>query len=252
MEKINILEVALDNRKKDELFQNWLKKIHAPENSGYVCFCDANLCVRASLEPEIKRCLDQAAYILPDGVAMTAGARCLGQKFFERQPGPDMMVNFCKFGVKYGVRHFFYGGKDEEQLQQMLTKLKALTGDIQIAGWYIPPFRSLAQHEEVQLIEQINASNADVIWVGLGAPKQEFWMNAHHKILKVKLAFGVGAAFDFIAGNRQRAPLWIRKFGCEWIFRMFTGGRRVFWRNLKQESCFVFLILKQTIKKRFF
>lgn len=212
----------------------------------YVCFCEAHLCVRAMQEPDIRAILDGASLVLPDGVSMTAGARILGKKLPERLPGPIVMLKYCSYGTAKKRRHFFYGGADDvaeclaEQLRQKIPGL-------QVAGSYSPPFRPLTPDEEIDVKKRIEESGADVLWVGLGAPKQERWIAKYIKNINVPLMLGVGAAFDFHSGDRKWAPVWIRKLGLEWIYRMFTGGKRVFIRNAKFESTFIWLIMRQAI-----
>lgn len=214
----------------------------------YVCFCEAHLCVCATFEREVRRTLEKASLVLPDGVSMTLGARLMGDRLPDRLPGPLVMLEYCRHGVEKGIRHFFYGGADGVA-ERLTIKLQQQIPGIRIAGTYSPPFRHLTEKEEREVKELIETSGADVLWVGLGAPKQERWMFDHVGKIKVPLTLGVGAAFDFHSGVRKRAPMWVRKAGLEWVYRMFTGGRRVFWRNAKFESLFTLIIAKQIILK---
>jgi len=197
--------------------------------SHYVCFCEAHLCVRATFEEDIRCILEEASLVLPDGVSMTLGARLLGKKFPDRLPGPSVMIEYCRHGIKKNVRHFFYGG-GTGVAGQLAKNLKQQLPNINIVGAYTPPFRPLTLEEEQAIKHRIEESGADVLWLGLGAPKQERWMFEHVGKIQVPLMLGVGAAFDFHSGNRKWAPTWIRKAGLEWVYRMFTGGKRVFWR----------------------
>lgn len=215
-------------------------------NHGYVCFCEAHLCVRATYEKDIRKFLTDASLVLPDGVAMTAGAKLLGKPVPERLPGPTVMLDVCRYGIGKNFRHYFYGGA-EGVGERLIENLSAQFPGLQVAGVYCPPFRELTEDEDQQVIDMINESRPDIVWVGLGAPKQEKWMFGHQGKIDAPLMMGVGAAFDFHSGNRKWAPAWIRKIGCEWIYRMFTGGKRIFWRTLKYQSLFVYLIFKQRI-----
>jgi len=223
-----------------------LDKMIKDGKSHYVCFCEAHLCVRATFEEDLRRILEEASLVLPDGVAMTLGARLLGRRLPNRLPGPLVMLEYCQHGLKRGIRHFFYGG-GEGIVEKLAERLQERFSDIKIVGTYTPPFRALTDSEEEAVKRLVEQSEADVLWVGLGAPKQEKWMFKHVKNIHVPLMMGVGAAFDFHSGNRKWAPLWIRKAGLEWAYRMFTGGKRVFWRNFKHESLFIYVILKQRI-----
>lgn len=220
------------------------------KTQGYICFCDAHLCVRATYEDQICKLLNNAALVLPDGVAMTWGAKLLGKPVPERLPGPVVFLDVCNFGIEKGFRHFFYGGTDGVT-DKLIENLTAKFPGMQIAGIFCPPFRQLTEEEDQQVTNMINKSKADILWVGLGAPKQEKWMFEHLEKIDTPIMMGVGAAFDFHSGNKKWAPVWIRKIGCEWIYRMFTGGKRVFWRNLKHECLFVYLILKQRLLSLF-
>ncbi len=225
-----------------------LNRMAEDPHTDYVCFCEAHLCVRANRDPEIGRLLAEASLVLADGVSMTVGARLVGERFPDRLPGPTVMLEYCRYGVKYGRKHFLYGG-EEGVTKRLARELGKKIPDIQIVGTYTPPFRSLNEEEELDIMKRIEHSEAEVLWVGLGAPKQEIWMARHSKRINVPLMLGVGAAFDFHSGNQRWAPAWIRKIGLEWFYRMLTGGRRVFTRNLKYESAFTWLIFKQAVSK---
>jgi N-acetylglucosaminyldiphosphoundecaprenol N-acetyl-beta-D-mannosaminyltransferase len=212
----------------------------------YACFCEAHLCVQAARDARVRKALERASIVLPDGVASTWGARLLGRKLPDRLSGPRVMLDLCRHGVDKGYRHFFYGGAEgiAERLAERLTE--AIPG-LKVAGTCTPPFRTLSPEEESAFAAQIEQSHADILWVALGAPKQELWVADHAGKINVPLMLAVGAAFDFHSGNRKWAPPWIRKIGLEWVYRMLTGGKRVFIRNAKNESMFTFIILKQAI-----
>lgn len=222
-----------------------LDKMIEDGKSHYVCFCEAHLCVRATFEEDMRCILEKSSLVLPDGVSMTLGARLLGEKLPDRLPGPLVMIEYCRHGIKKDVRHFFYGGADGVA-ERLATRLQQQIPGISIAGIYSPPFGPLTQEEERKIIKTIEESGADVLWVGLGAPKQERWMFEHVGKIRVPLMLGVGAAFDFHSGNRKWAPTWIRKAGLEWVYRMFTSGR-IFRRGLTILPLFMLIVMKQTI-----
>ena len=215
----------------------------------YVCFCEANLWTRANRNPDVRKILDEASLVLPDGISMTGGARLLGEKMPDRLPGPQVMLEYCRHGVSEGRRHFFYGGEDGVA-DSLADTLRGDIPGLQVAGTYSPPFRELTPGEKRDVKSRIEDSGADVIWVGLGAPKQERWMARNHGRIDVPLMLGVGAAFDFHTGNRAWAPACLRAVGLEWAWRMVTGGTRVFWRNGKVVPYFAFRIAWEAIKSR--
>lgn len=245
IDTVNIGGAPIACISKGKLLQ-YIERRIASRNHGYVCFCEAHLCVRATYEEDVRKCLSNAALVLADGVGMTVGARLLGKPVPERLPGPTVILDVCRYGMQHDIRHFFYGGADGVA-NALAAKLKARFPVLQVAGSYCPPFRPLTEEEDRQVVKLINESKADIVWVGLGAPKQEKWMYDHLGRIEAPLMMGVGAAFDFHSGNRKWAPVWIRKIGCEWLFRMFTGGNRVFWRYVKHHPLFVYVILKQKV-----
>ena len=135
------------------------------------------------------------------------------------------------------LSHFFYGSS-EETIELLKEKLPKRFPGMDIRGFYSPPYRELTPEEDDEVIEMLNASGADLIWIGLGAPKQEKWMSAHQgKVHGVML--GVGAGFNFFAGNIKRAPVWIQKIGMEWLFRLFQDPKRLFKRYFESNIKFI-------------
>ncbi len=213
---------------------------------SYVCFCEAHLCVCAARDSRVRRALQEAHFCLPDGVAATLGARLLGKRLPERLPGPSVMMDVCEHGLARGFRHFFYGGAQGIP-DRLSEKLRERFPGLQVAGTYSPPFRELTPEEDEAVVVMINRCRPDIVWVGLGAPKQEIWARDHLGRLSAPLILTVGAAFDFNSGNKQRAPLWIRKAGFEWLFRMLTEGRHMFLRYARIVPLFMAMILKQAV-----
>jgi N-acetylglucosaminyldiphosphoundecaprenol N-acetyl-beta-D-mannosaminyltransferase len=213
-------------------------------DSHYVCFCDLKLWSSAMTDESTCRVLNEASIVLPDGIFVTRWARFKGQRDCRRLPGPFVMLEYCRHSVKKGRKHFLYGGP--KGVADLLAEdLKQRFPGIQIAGHYCPPFRPLTPEEEIEVKNRIEASKADVLWVGLGAPKQERWMAAHIDRINVPLMLGVGAAFDFHSGKRKRAPEFVQKIGLEWLFCTCTGGRKIFLRNMKYVFLMGYILLKQ-------
>ena len=248
--RIQVGGVHANSMSLDELRQTLDVLAQDRSKTDYVCFCEAHLCVQGSKRGDVGKAIERATLVLPDGVSMTAGGRLLGHRFVERLPGPLVMLDYCRHSaVPGGLRHFFYGGAPGVA-DKLCRNLLGLFPHLNIVGTYCPPFRELTRAEEVAAQKRIEDSGTDVLWVALGAPKQELWMHAQRDKIQVPLMMGVGAAFDFHSGNRKWAPHWVRRIGAEWIYRMITGGRRVFIRNLTFESRFVFLVLRQLISSR--
>lgn len=142
-----------------------------------------------------------------------------------------------------GYRHYFYGST-EETLKKLRDKLQEKYPNINIVGMYSPPFRTLTEEEDNEIIKNINNTEADIVWVGLGAPKQEIWMNNHKNKIK-GLMIGVGAGFDYHAGNIKRAPKWMQKCSLEWLYRLLQDPKRLFKRYFRTNTKFIKLVHKE-------
>jgi N-acetylglucosaminyldiphosphoundecaprenol N-acetyl-beta-D-mannosaminyltransferase len=186
------------------------------------------LCRQDSL---MKQALDGSDMTLPDGVGIILAAKLLGYPHKGRTTGPMLMLKLCDWGRLKEYRHFFYGGA-QQVAEKLAEKLSSMFPGIEIAGTFCPPFRQLTELEDRAVVRYINAAKPDIVWVGLGAPKQEKWMAEHIGKIRAAAMIGVGAAFDFHSGNIKWAPLWIRKFGLEWAYRLLCEPKRLWRRNL--------------------
>jgi len=206
-------------------------ELAANGEKSYVCFCDANSAAHAWQDSEFARILAGATLVLPDGVWTIVAARCAGIRFRGRVRGPEFMLTYMEACNGNGARHFFYGGAPgvADTLAHLMKKRYP---GLAIAGTFSPPFRALTADERKTVKRMIEGAGTTILWVGLGAPKQEFWMAEAQEWLNVPVMLGVGAAFDFHTGRRPWAPHFIRRMGMEWVFRMVTGGPRVAKRNL--------------------
>ncbi len=145
--------------------------------------------------------------------------------------GTELMLQTCKMAAEKGYSSFLYGGMDGT-LEKLGAELKLRFSGFQVAGTYSPPFRVLTELEARDVINMINAANPDILWVGLGAPKQELWMAQYIRHLNVPVMVGVGAAFDFLSGSKQEAPRLVQRAGFEWLFRLIKEPKRLWKRNL--------------------
>ncbi len=183
--------------------------------------------MEAQHDPSFRQVLSRADMIVPDGMPLVWFARKQGHALARRVYGPELMETFCRTtGARY--RHFFYGGAPGVA-QQLAESLQGRYG-VCVAGTYSPPFRPLTSEEDEKIVRLIHAAQPDVLWVGLGTPKQERWMYAHRDSLHVAVLVGVGAAFDLLTGRVRQAPIWMRESGLEWLFRLIQEPRRL-WRR---------------------
>lgn len=212
---------------------------HINELRGdYVCISNVHTTVMSYHDENYRRVQNGAAMALPDGKPLSIVSKMRGFRNAKRVPGPDLMPEIFKLSETRGYTHFFYGSK-EETLVKLKEKLTENYPDLKIVGMYAPPFRNLSKEEDEESIEMINKTHADFIWVGLGAPKQEFWM-ADHKGKVCGLMLGVGAGFDFHAGTIKRAPRWMQEWCLEWLYRILQDPKRLIKRYASTNFSFIF------------
>lgn len=177
-----------------------------------------------------KAAVESADLFVPDGISLVWAARIRGFPIKKRVCGLDLMWEFFKIAEQRGYSNFFYGDT-EDTLHELEAHLKLSFPNLKIAGMHSPPFRFLTPEEDEAEINLINQSGADVVWVGLGLPKQETWIFDHRSNLNSPVAVGVGAAFKFLGGTVKRAPTSVGDYGLEWLWRFFQEPRRV-WRRV--------------------
>jgi len=182
-------------------------------------------------DAEMRRAIERAWVTLPDGVGIVLGARMLSQPHHGRISGPELMLDLCNRGRETGLRHYFYGG-GEGVAQTLARRLGAMFPGLLVAGIHTPPFRGQSADEDDETIARINDSAPDVLWIGLGAPKQEKWMDRHASRFRPMVMVGVGAAFDFHSGRTAWCPPILRRSGLEWAYRLAHEPRRLWRRNL--------------------
>lgn len=215
--------------------------------SRYVCACNVHSVVTASADALFRDVINSADMATPDGMPVAWSLRRLGFSQQERINGPDLTWRLLARCADLGLPVYFYGSS-EHTLSQLRVKIATAFPRLELAGTHSPPFRVLTEAEDVQIIESVNASGAALVFVGLGCPKQEFWMAQHRgKIQAVML--GVGAAFDYHAGTLQRAPFWMQRVGLEWAYRLLKEPRRLWRRYLSTNSTFLFGIARQLLSR---
>jgi N-acetylglucosaminyldiphosphoundecaprenol N-acetyl-beta-D-mannosaminyltransferase len=195
------IDVALQNRRK-----------------GYICFAGVHPVMEASSDTELKRIYNRSFLTTPDGMPMVWLSRWHGKRHVSRVYGPDLMLEVFRLSLQRGYRHFFYGGSDGVA-EAMRAEMQKRFPSLQVVGTFEPPFRELTGAEGRQLAEQVRACRADMMWVGLGSPKQDRFMAEMLPKLDVTLMAGVGAAFNFYTGRVPQAPRWMQRSGLEWVYR---------------------------------
>lgn len=219
-------------------------------NPHYVCVTPAHSIMDAYYDEDFRRILNGSGLTTPDGMSVVWLLRLLGHKNVDRVYGPDLMLETCRFGLAHNWRHYFYGG-EEGVAESLASRLTEKFDGLQIAGTHSPPFRELTDAEDQGIVETINSTNPDIVWVGLSSPKQERWMAEHLGKVEAPVMIGVGAAFDFLSGNKLQAPRWIQRSGLEWLFRLATEPKRL-WPRYRQYPLFMWLVLLQMLNLREF
>jgi N-acetylglucosaminyldiphosphoundecaprenol N-acetyl-beta-D-mannosaminyltransferase len=185
--------------------------------------------VEAQHDLSFKRILNTTDLNVPDGTPLVWMGRRCGHVLPRRVYGPDLLLAFCEVTKGKDYRHFFYGG-EPGVAERLATSLQSRFPGMRVSGTFSPPFRPLNGNEEEEIAHLISSAAPDIVWVGLGTPKQERWMHEHKNLLRVPVLVGVGAAFDVLSGRRRQAPRWMREHGLECLFRLLQEPRRL-WRR---------------------
>jgi len=211
----------------------------------YVCVTPAHGVMDCYRDPQLRGVFNRSGMTTPDGMAIVWLLKLYGQRHVSRVYGPDLLLTACQAGLEKGWRHYFYGGQPGVAGKLAHTLEERFPG-MQIAGTHTPPFRPLTEVEAQEVEDAIHAVQPDIVWVGLSTPKQEVWMAEFVGRLDVPVLVGVGAAYDFITGEKKQAPRWVQRSGLEWLFRFISEPRRL-WHRYVQYPKFVWLALGQRL-----
>jgi N-acetylglucosaminyldiphosphoundecaprenol N-acetyl-beta-D-mannosaminyltransferase len=222
----------------------------ARRERGYVCATAVHAVMVAQSDPEMREAIRGSTLTVPDGMPLVWAANLLGEDLADRVYGPELMLRYCERSRDRGHRIFLYGGRDQGSLAQLALNLRLRFPGIKIVGGYSPPFRPLTEAEEAAVARQIDAARPDVVWVGIGVPKQEKWMARMRGSIEAPVLAAVGAAFDFHAGRISMAPAWMQDRGLEWTYRIAQEPRRLLPRYLIHNPRFVARIAAQLVRDR--
>jgi N-acetylglucosaminyldiphosphoundecaprenol N-acetyl-beta-D-mannosaminyltransferase len=220
----------------------------ATHESRYICICNVHSVVTATRDPEFKTALSGADLTTSDGAPIAWALRQRGFPKQERIAGPDLMWRYLREAEQLGQKIYLYGST-ADTLLKLRNSLAREFPDITLAGMHSPSFHSTSCAEDEAEVAEINRSAANVVFVGLGCPKQEKWMAAHQGKINA-LMIGVGAAFDYHAGKLNRAPLWMQRYGLEWLHRLGSEPRRLLGRYLVTNTLFILGISRQLISEK--
>ena len=222
----------------------------ASREPGYLCVCNVHTVMASAEDPELRSALGGSLLNVPDGMPLVWAINALGNSLSDRVYGPELMWRACARAAVSGRRFYLYGGRDQDALAQLAESLRASHPGLKIAGGYCPPHRPLTAEERDAVIEEINDARPDVVWVGIGVPKQEKWMAQMRPHLEAPVLIGVGAAFDFHAGLVPQAPRWLQDAGLEWAYRVVQEPGRLWRRYLRYNPRFVAAFAVQLVRHR--
>jgi N-acetylglucosaminyldiphosphoundecaprenol N-acetyl-beta-D-mannosaminyltransferase len=248
--RVNVLGVgvsAINMSMALEELSRWI----AQRDRQYVSVCNVHSVMECRRDPRLRAIVNAAGMTTPDGMPLVWLARLSGQRQVSRVYGPDLMLAELQSSLTTGHRHYFYGGRPGVA-DRLAAAMSTRFPGVRIAGTFAPPMGTAQELCTQEAAAAINAAAADIVWVGVSSPKQEFWMACMRPLLQAPVLIGVGAAFDFHSGTVAQAPGWMQRAGLEWLFRLLTDPRRLWRRYLIDNPWFLFELGRQKLGlKRF-
>ena len=239
---VNVSAIAMDDA--IATLERWISE----GRREYVCVTGVHGVMECRRDPLLRKIHNEAGMVTPDGVPLVYFLRLIGKKRTQRVYGPDLMREMTAVSGRCDYRQFYYGGE-----VGVAEKLKeALVGSVpglQVVGTFCPPFREMTPAEDRAVVDAINAARPHIVWVGLSTPKQERWMAEHLRRIDAPVMIGVGAAFDFLAGTKRQAPVWMQRHALEWLFRLCSEPRRLWRRYAYIVPGFAFLAVSELLRR---
>jgi N-acetylglucosaminyldiphosphoundecaprenol N-acetyl-beta-D-mannosaminyltransferase len=247
---VDVLGVQLALTDYEQML-DWIDGLVGSRQRGYLCACNVHTVMASRADPELRASLGSSfAVNVPDGQPLVWAINALGHPLARRVYGPDLMLRACERAAEADYRLYLYGGHNQGALVQLALNLRQRYPGVKIVGGYSPPHRPLTGEERDAIAAEINHSHPDIVWVGIGVPKQEKWMAEMRQYLDAPVLAGVGAAFDFHAGRVPQAPPWMQESGLEWAYRLTHEPRRLWKRYLRYNPLFVAAFARQLSARR--
>lgn len=247
-ESTDILGVRIDALTMETAVQQIERWVNE-RSRQYVCICNVDTVMQCQRDPAYTRIVNAAGIRTPDGMPLVWLSHRAGHKEVTRIYGPDLMLELCSRSEATGHRHFFYGGAPGVA-EALVTRLRSRFPGLRVAGMYTPGHLESGEIERQDVIDRINASGADILWVGLGTPKQDWWIANHRPLLDAPVLIAVGAAFDFHSGRVRQAPRLIQHSGMEWLFRLSQDPKRLWRRYTVDNAAFLYRLACHTVAER--
>jgi N-acetylglucosaminyldiphosphoundecaprenol N-acetyl-beta-D-mannosaminyltransferase len=224
---------------------DWIDGAAGGSARSYICVAAVHTVMACQEDAGLRDAVGNATFTVPDGQPLVWALRALGHPLPDRVYGPELMDRACARAARTGQRFYLYGGRNQGALAELARRLRLRHPGLKIVGGHCPPFRPLSNAEETAIADEMNRSRADVVWVGIGVPKQEKWMARMRDRLEAPVLIGVGAAFDFHAGLIPQAPDALQRLGLEWAYRLVQEPRRLWRRYLRYNPRFVIGFARQ-------
>jgi len=245
--RIAMCGAPIDNVSMNEAIES-IETLINERHAAMVVTPNVDHIVKLQRDAELNNIYQKADLILPDGMPILWGAFFLGTPLKEKVSGSDLFLKLCEMSSKRGYRLFFLGGRPTAAVKAAKA-LQTLYPNLNICGIYSPPLGfEQDQHENKRIIAMINESQPDILFAGLGCPKQEKWIYIHKNACQVPVSIGIGASFEFVAGLVKRAPVWMRQAGLEWFWRFLQEPKRLWRRYFIEDMSYFWLLLKQKMR----
>ena len=225
-----------------------LEKARQEYAASYICAANVHMVMEAYDSPDYRRTVNGADLVTADGMPLVWALRLLGEPGASRVYGPDLTERVLHAAAANWVPVGFYGSSPEVMVR-LVAEVRKLFSGIDIPFAFSPPFHKPTAEEDDETVAAVNRSGARILFVGLGCPKQERWMETQSGRIR-PVMLGVGAAFDFLAGTKPQAPRWVMRLGMEWGFRLITEPSRLWRRYLRHNPRFIALLTVQLIRGR--
>ena len=243
MDSVRILKTQMSVTNIDDVAKDLIFK-----NKISVAICNANTLVRCYKDKELNNTINSFDIRCPDGFPVAKASKILYKNNQMRVDGYNLFLQTIERGLSKNVSHYFFGNSEEIVLK-MIEKLKAKYADINIKGFTCPPNLTFEELSDEKFVHDINTKNPDILWVSLGFPKQEKFINSIRKNNSINTNMvGVGAVFEWVAGTKIKAPEWLANIGLEWLIRLIQEPKRLFRRYLVDNFLFIIYFIKQYIR----
>lgn len=234
-----------------KILLDFVQENAATRGSAFIAVSNVHMCMESFDDLAFNNVLSKAHFVIPDGRPIYWALKLLGNKFAQQIRGQDIFESLCQMASERGLNIGLYGGFNQQVLDSAISQILERYPSVNITYSYSPPFRDITDQEMGQIFSEISNTNVDILFVGIGCPKQEKWMcQALNKINCTMI--GVGAVFDFVSGEKKHAPRWMQKAGLEWLFRLLSEPKRLWKRYLKQNPRFIYYFLQQWLLKKDF